>query len=121
MQRPQHEHPGKHQPCRFALGGLDQMPAGILPVCQAVLRFRKLLDVARGILEGDELSAVRKWNRIIEAVRPSQCRDPSLSKAILTPAGIRGAAPSSVLLQIGQGAPAPPQLHACGPSQGISG
>ena len=50
-----------------------------------------------------------------------QCRQPSLSTSILKPPVIRGAAPSLVELQTGQGAPAAPQGQACWPSQGLSG
>jgi hypothetical protein len=40
---------------------------------------------------------------------------------VRNPSGIRGAAPSSGMLQTGQGIPAPPQSQPCGPSQGCLG
>jgi hypothetical protein len=45
----------------------------------------------------------------------------SLSTSVFKPSGNRGAAPSSAMLQIGQGTPAPPQSQPRGPSQGRRG
>jgi hypothetical protein len=42
----------------------------------------------------------------------------SLSTSVLKRSGSPGAAPSSAMLQAGQGIPAPPQSQPCGPSQG---
>ncbi|SFV19624.1 hypothetical protein SAMN05192541_1563 [Bradyrhizobium arachidis] len=47
-----------------------------------------------------------------------QCRHPSLSRSTRNSSGICGTSPSPRTLHVGQGAPAPPQLHARGPSQG---
>ncbi|TWB62931.1 hypothetical protein FBZ94_103631 [Bradyrhizobium sacchari] len=51
----------------------------------------------------------------------AQCRQPSWSSSTRKPSGMRDVSPSAGTLQTGQGAPAPPQLQACGPSQGRSG
>lgn len=50
-----------------------------------------------------------------------QCRQPSLSTSVLKPSGSRGSAPSSTVLQGGQGMPAPPQLQPCRPPHGRRG
>jgi hypothetical protein len=50
----------------------------------------------------------------------AQCRQPSLSTAVLKPSGIRGASRSLVALQAGHGAPEAPQPQAPSPSHGRS-
>jgi hypothetical protein len=66
-------------------------------------------DVGRGVLECDQLSAVRPFDGVIEAGGSAQCRQPSLSTSVLKLPGIRGASPSLVALQTGHGAPGAPQ------------
>ncbi|MET4520263.1 hypothetical protein ABIB81_009627, partial [Bradyrhizobium sp. I1.7.5] len=57
----------------------------------------------------------------LTSVEGPQCRQPSLSTSTRKPSGMRGTSPSPAALQAGQGAPAPPQVQARGPSQGRSG
>jgi hypothetical protein len=78
---------------------------------------RQLGDEGGDVLERDQLAPAY---RVGEWRRPAQCRQPSLSTSVLKPPGIRGALPSLVALQTGQGAPGAPQGHACGPSHGFS-
>jgi hypothetical protein len=59
---------------------------------------------------------VRQFNPLIKLVQPvAQWRVPSLSKSTLNCTGNFGVSP---VLHSGQGAPAAPQTHAYGPSQG---
>jgi hypothetical protein len=58
---------------------------------------------------------------VLNCHKTPQCRQPSLSTSTRKPSGMRGTSPSPAALQAGQGAPAPPQLQARGPSQGRSG
>jgi hypothetical protein len=48
-------------------------------------------------------------------------RCPGCSNSMRVPAGGRGDCLRSVGLHFGQGIPAPPQLQACSPAQGVSG
>jgi hypothetical protein len=93
---------------------------GVLPMREVVLGFGQLLNVAGGIFQSDQRSAVRQFDGLGKGRRPTQWRQPSLSTSVLKPPGIRGASRSLVALQAGQGAPGAPQGHACGPSHGLS-
>jgi hypothetical protein len=84
---------------------------GVLPVREVVLGLGQLLNVAGGIFQSDQLAAIRQFDGVGEGRGPTQWRQPSLSTSVLKPPGIRGASPSLVALQIGQGAPGAPQVH----------
>jgi hypothetical protein len=87
-----------------------------------VLGFLKLRDVFAGILERDELVPAGQRDWIVEGSRhPLLWLNGALSASVLKPFGIRGAVSSSVALHRGHGALAPPQVHACSPSHGLSG
>lgn len=65
---------------------------------------------------------MRAWELNADNTRTGlvQCRQPSLSKSIRKPRGRRGISLLVMTLQRGQGAPAPPQPQASGPSQGVA-
>jgi hypothetical protein len=91
-----------------------------LDLRRGVLGFRNLLrQPSYGLLKRPQFPSVGQFNRLIEFALPTvQWREPSLSTPTLNPSGNSG---TSVVLHTGQGAPAAPQSHAYGPSQGRSG
>ena len=73
VQRPHDADPRKHRG-PTALGDEDQRLHRGLPFRRVVLGFRELGHVGRSIPQGEELSAVRHRDRIIEAGRTSVFR-----------------------------------------------
>jgi hypothetical protein len=95
-----------------AFGGANQASNGCLPFNGPLLGLRQLHDVVGGILERDELITARQRKSGLRTTVSSRPYSPSGSK----PFGRRGGLSMVAALQRGHGAPAPPQVKACGPS-----
>lgn len=71
------------------IGGTDQIFDRKLPVGGFGFAHRQRGNVVGGIAQGEQLAAVRQWDRILELARPANELAPS-SKNGSTPAHIAG-------------------------------
>jgi hypothetical protein len=70
VQRPHDADPRQHRRAARCCDQ-DQGFHGRLPFLGLVLGFWNLRDVGSGILQGDELSTARQWDRFIERALPA--------------------------------------------------
>jgi hypothetical protein len=88
VQRSHHTDPGHH--CRAVLfGDQDQAFHRCLPFRCFVFSLWQLGDVGSGVLQGDELPAVRQHNRIVEATLPGQSSTPPVWTGIQNIGAVR--------------------------------
>lgn len=71
IERPHHAYPGEHR-WAAALGNKQKRLHRGLPFLGIVFSLGELGDVERGVAQGDELLAVRQFDRIEEFLVPRQ-------------------------------------------------